>query len=75
LTPKYAASPFGRVANYRSRWETPTFASYCWTNHRIPGFTIENPYAMVGDLLLTRERYQEAGKLMAWAVVENLRRS
>lgn len=75
LMPGYAASPFGRVASYKSRWETPTFASYCWTGHKIPGFTIENPYAMVGDLLLTREHYQEAGKLMAWAVVENLRRS
>ena len=72
LMPKYAASPFGRVARYRSRWETPTFASYCWTGHRIAGFTIENPYAMAGDLLLTREHYQEAGKLMASAVVETL---
>ncbi len=72
LTPKYAASPFGRVAGYRSRWETPGFGKYCWTAHKVPGFTMENPYGMVNDLILTRERYQEAGKLMASAVIETL---
>jgi hypothetical protein len=41
-------------------------------SHRIAGFTVENPYAMAGDLLLTREHYQEAGKLMASAVVGTL---
>jgi hypothetical protein len=73
LTPDYAAEPFDRVATYTSRWETPTFASYCCLHHKIPGFTIENPYAMVGDLLLTRERYREAGKIIASSVVERLR--
>jgi hypothetical protein len=72
LTSEYAASPFGRVASYASRWETPTFASYCWLRHKVPGFTIENPYAMVGDLLLTRECYREAGKRIASCVVEGL---
>ena len=73
LTSKYAASPFGRVANYRSRWETPSFAKYCWSSHKIAGFTIENPYAMVGDLVLTRERYREAGERIASAAVAVLR--
>jgi hypothetical protein len=73
LTPKYAAEPFGRVASYASRWETPTFASYCWSRHEVPGFTIENPYAMVSDLLLTRERYREAGRRIALSIFERLR--
>lgn len=72
LIPKYAAAPFGRVATYRSRWETPNFTTYCWASHKIAGFTIENPYAMVGDLLLTRECYREAGERIASAVVGRL---
>ena len=72
LTPEYAATPFGRVANYDSRWETPTFSSYCWMRHKIPCFTIENPYAISGELLLTRECYQKAGKRIASCVVEKL---
>ncbi len=69
LTPTYAASPFGRVANYASRWETPRFASYFWSRCKAASFTIENPYAMVGDLVLTREHYREAGKRIASAVL------
>jgi len=70
LAPEFAANPFCRVARYGSRWETPNFTAYCWSAHKIPGFTLENPYAMVGDILLTRERYQEAGKRIASGVME-----
>ena len=72
LTPKYAAEPFGQVADYPSRWETPSFASYCWAHHGICGFTIETPYGLIGDLLLTRERYREAGERIATGIVETL---
>lgn len=72
LTPKYAAEPFGRVARYASRWETPTFAVYCMTNLKVPAFTIENPYAMVGDMPLAREHYQEAGRLIASSIIEQI---
>jgi len=72
LVPEYAATPFYRVANYKSRWETPNFSSYCWLSHRIAGITIENPYAMVNDLVLTRERYQEAGERIALCILEEL---
>lgn len=70
LIPEYAATPFSHVANYSSRWETPSFASYCWTRHKFVGFTIETPYAIAGNLLLTRECYQEAGKRIASCIVE-----
>lgn len=72
LKNKYAAPKFGRVATYSSRWETPTFATYCWLAHRISGFTFETPYAIIGDTVMTRERYQEAGKLIASAVINKL---
>ena len=70
--PKYAAEPFGRVADYPSRWETPSFASYCSAHHGICSFTIETPYGLIGDLLLTRERYREAGERIATGIVETL---
>ena len=70
LTPEYAATPFGRVANYASRWETPSFSSYCWTRQKMVGFTIETPYAMSGKLTLTQECYREAGKRIASCIAE-----
>ena len=73
LAPEYAAASFERTANYPSRWETPTFVSYCWMHLEICGFTAETPYALIGDLLLTREHYREAGERMAAGIVEELR--
>lgn len=72
LTPAYAASPFARVATYASRWETPSFTAQCWTDHEICAITLETPYAMIGDLLLTRERYREAGARIAEGIMEAL---
>jgi len=70
LTPGYAAPSFGRVATYASRWETPSFTSYCWADHGICAITIETPYATIGDLLLTPERYREAGTRIAKGIID-----
>ena len=72
LTCTYAAETFERVANYPSRWETPRSTGYCWAQHGVCGLGIETPYAMVGDLVLTRERYREVGARIAAGVVSRL---
>jgi hypothetical protein len=72
LTSRYAAETFERVADYPSRWEMPRFTGYCWAQHGVCGLGIETPYALVGDLVLTRERYQEAGSRIAAGIVGRL---
>jgi hypothetical protein len=72
LTPQYAADCFERVARYASRWETPRCTGYCWARHGVCGLGIETPYAMVGDLVLTQERYREAGARIAQGVLRRL---
>jgi hypothetical protein len=72
LTSTYAAEMFERVANYPSRWETPRFTGYCWAQHGVCGLGIETPYAQAGDLVLTRERYREAGARIAAGVISRL---
>jgi hypothetical protein len=72
LTPVYAADCFERVARYASRWETPRCTGYCWSRHGVCGLGVETPYAMAGDLVLTREHYREAGARMAAGVVAKL---
>jgi hypothetical protein len=73
LTPAYAAECFERVARYASRWETPRCTGYCWSRHGVCGLGVETPYALVGDLVLTRERYREIGARIAAGVMERLR--
>lgn len=72
LTRQYAAECFERVARYPSRWETPRCTGYCWSRHGVCGLGIETPYALVGDLVLTRERYREAGARIAAGVIKRL---
>lgn len=72
LTGEYASEvSFGRVANYASRWETPTFTSY-FCRLGICAFSIETPYGAIRGKVLTRERYREIGQRMARAVMEHL---
>lgn len=72
LTEQYAAHEFERIADYASRWETPNFAAFCWQQHHVCGLSVETPYAMVGDVVLTRERYREIGARVAQGVVQRL---
>jgi hypothetical protein len=69
---RYAAETFERVADYPSRWETPNFSRHFWSQYGICSFGLETPYALVGDLVLTRERYREAGARIAQGVVSRL---
>ena len=69
LTPRYAADPFGRVPTYHSRWDTPGFLSYC-CSQGFPGFCLETPYSLAGDLVLTCDQYREAGSLIGRCLAE-----
>ncbi|MCX7805407.1 MAG: M14 family zinc carboxypeptidase [Planctomycetota bacterium] len=70
LTREYASEKFARVADYASRWETPTLTAFCASVLKIPAFTIETPYGSVGDRQLTREDYRAIGSRMADVAIE-----
>jgi hypothetical protein len=70
LTLELASDKARRVAQYASRWETPNFTAYCCNTLKTPALTIETPYALVRDVVLTRELYRKAGQRIATAVVE-----
>ncbi len=61
----YAAEPFGRVARYPSRWETPSFRGYGWPQLGLPCITFETPYAMAGEHILMEKDYREIGRRIA----------
>jgi hypothetical protein len=63
---------FARVANYPSRWETPNFARFIADELNAPAISLEVPYAFAGDLLLSPPDYQEAGRRIARAVMQQL---
>jgi hypothetical protein len=64
----YAAAEFARVANYPSRWETPNFTRFCRDRFEIPAVSLETPYALAGETVLTREVYGEIGSRLADAL-------
>ena len=67
--PDFAAETFTRSGDYNSRWNTPRFGGFCQEELRIPGVSLETPYGLVGTLVMTREKYQEAGRRIADAIV------
>jgi hypothetical protein len=72
LGPGFAAEEFARVARYPSRWETPSFRVYSWSQLGVPCVTYETPYAMVGDRVLTRKDYREIGRRIAQGVMSGI---
>jgi hypothetical protein len=72
LTGNLAAEEFGRVADYKSRWETPNFVSYLCGQHDVCALTIETPYALIKGRGLTREDYREIGQRIASGVLGRL---
>lgn len=71
LGTKYAKSEFKRVANYRSRWDSPGFGSFCRQKLNLSVQSLEIPYGMINDLVLTREHYREIGRILAEVILEN----
>ncbi len=72
LGPEYAAADFARVARLPSRWRTPNAGQFFWKRLRLPGLALEIPYALVGETVLTRQRYREAGERIAAGVTKKL---
>ena len=70
----YAAEEFARVARYPSRWETPSFRTYLWSQLGVPCVTYETPYAQTGERVLTQEDYREIGGRIAKGVMRGLDR-
>ena len=68
----YVASRKPSLNPYPTRWITPNLSSYSWDDLQIPGVTLECPYALAGSTVLTREKYQEAGRRLAAALVKHL---
>jgi hypothetical protein len=66
-----AAKDFARVAHYRSRWETPSATRGAWEAHRIPGFSFEAPYGLIGPKTLAITDYRQAGQRIAQAVAQH----
>lgn len=72
LTSRFAAPAFSKLANYPSRYPTPSFTDYCAGHEGIPSLTIETPYTMCGRKLMTREAYREAGAALAETLMQRL---
>jgi hypothetical protein len=68
LGAELAAAKFVRSGDYASRWNTPRFSTFCQDELRIPGIAVETPYALIRQTVLTRAKYQEAGRRIADAL-------
>jgi hypothetical protein len=69
LQAEFAAANFKRVAGYRSRWETPSFAAFMREEMGVPALSLETPYSHAGTNLLTPKSYREIGRRLALAVM------
>jgi hypothetical protein len=72
LGAEYGAESFARVARYPSRWETPSFRDYMWSQVGVPCITFETPYAMAGERVLTQADYREIGARIAAGVMRGM---
>ena len=64
----HAHDPFGRVARYKSRWETPGISTWCRETLGVPILCMETPYSVIHDVVMTREEYREIGAAIALAL-------
>jgi hypothetical protein len=73
LEPEFAAPNFTRSGDYLSRWNTLRFGGFCQEEMKIPGVAFETPYGMIRKIVLTREKYREAGRRIADALVARIK--
>jgi len=73
LGSEFAAAKFTRSGDYNSRWNTPRFGGFCQEEMRIPGVSFETPYAIIHKTVMTREKYQEAGRRIADAIIARMK--
>ncbi|MBI5724507.1 MAG: hypothetical protein HZA50_11150 [Planctomycetes bacterium] len=72
LGPDYAGKPFGRIADYPSRWETPHFDQFC---HRIgvPALSLETSYQACRAGMLDIDGYRQIGRRIADGIAAKLK--
>jgi len=64
---------FARVADYASRWDTPSFGRYFCETLGLPALCVETSYGMAHELVLTRDHYRDIGKRIAQGVLRHLK--
>ena len=69
---EYAHDPFGIVARYKSRWETPGSGQWIREELGVATLCMETPYSIIHDIVMSRERYQELGARIAEAIADKL---
>jgi len=69
LQAEFAAPNFKRVANYPSRWETPSFAATMRDEMGVPALSLEVPYSHVAATVMTQKSYREIGRRIALAIL------
>lgn len=74
LMPEYAADDFVHIPRYASRWETPNFRDYGWSQLGVPMLTFETPYALAKGRVLTQADYREIGRRIATGVLDHMGR-
>jgi len=72
LGTEFAAAKFTRSGDYNSRWNTPRFGGFCQEEMKTPGIAVETPYAIIHKTVMTREKYREAGRRIADAIVAQI---
>jgi hypothetical protein len=70
LGPEYAADEFMREGKYASRWEKPRLVDFARDDLQCPAATLEFPYGLCRDLLLTPKQYREIGQRLARAIMQ-----
>lgn len=69
LQPEYAADDFSRSGNYPSRWETPRACGFAQERFGCSALSLETPYALCRDTVMTPKQYREVGQRIARAVI------
>ena len=73
VTPKYAAPDFIPSTEHKSHWQASGFVNWISRHLDICALTINAPYALAGENLLSRKCYREAGKAIAAAILDRLK--
>ena len=69
----FAATEFGQVANYPSRFNSGSlFHIWARREQGLPATTFETPYSMIHSKVLSRSDYQEAGARIASGILARL---
>lgn len=69
LQAEFAAPEFKRAINYKSRWETPNFATFMRDEMGVPALSLETPYGQSAGGPLTQKSYREIGRRIALGIL------